>query len=118
MRIYNRIVGGEEMKRPVQAILMQVKHHRDCEKGVRAIKIMEGHRDYIEGFLLLCCHKTCWCMEVHVTEVKHTTLQEIEPVDFAQDGYKSRADVLMNMSQYYPRIDWASPVTVVKWKRV
>ena len=38
--------------------------------------------------------------------------------EYNADGFGTQEDLLNGMHKYYPKIDYASPVTVIKWDNI
>ncbi len=108
------------MKQPLYAILIaqdtQMRENVLSEK--KQITIREGHRDYKEGTALVCCHLEPWAVMVDITGVRYCTLSEVTKEEYNADGFRTQEDLLNGMRKFYPKIDYTSPVTVVKWNNV
>ena len=108
------------MRHPLQALLIAPNPivRADIHNGKKAITIREGHRDYREGPVMLCCHLDPWAVQADITEIRHTTLGEITEAEFTDDGYETREQMLEDLRSFYADIDFESPVTVIRWANV
>jgi hypothetical protein len=86
--------------------------------GKKKITIREGHRDYHEGPVMICCHIDPWAVMATITSVRHTTLAEVTREEYTADGYSSQVQMLEDLRQYYPNMTMESDVTVISWDKV
>jgi hypothetical protein len=105
------------LKHPLQAILIAPddEMRTNILSGKKEITIREGHRDYRNGLAMICCHLEPWAVQVDIETVVHCRLRDLGPNEYRADGFVSREDMLDGMRQYYPHLDWDSPVTVIQW---
>jgi hypothetical protein len=107
----------EIMKRALRAILIQGGGMKfDVLVNRKKITIREGHRDYTNGPVLIGCPDLNWSTMRDIINVRHCRLVDVTEEEFKADGYDSKADMLMDLSKYYPDINWDSEVTVIKWQ--
>ncbi len=110
------------MQNPLYAILVSPDQSvRDkILEGTKTITIRLGHRDYRPGPVMLCCNVKVWAVMADIKTVRHCLLREVTQQEWVDDGFPA-ADPqawLEGMRQYYPDIEWGSPVTVVRWGNV
>jgi len=113
----------EKLRRPLQALLVAgVKQMEEVVYGKKKITIREGHRDYVEGPVLIGCHIFNWCVMRNITEVRHTEIKNVFDEECRDNGYnscthcKARQTMLNDLRSYYPDLDWNSPVTVIRFE--
>jgi hypothetical protein len=105
------------MKRALQAILIAGrKMEEDVRYNRKKITIREGHRDYTEGPVMIGCHYLDWCVMRNITSVRHTILGEVAPFEYEADGFYDQIGLKSGLQQFYPNIDWDSPVTVIRFE--
>ena len=105
------------MKRALQAILIAGEEMKfDVLADRKQITIREGHRDYTNGPVLLGCPNIDWSTMREIVDVRHTMLRGVTEEEYKADGFETKSDMLMALSEFYPHINWDSDVTVVKWK--
>ena len=105
------------MKRALQAILIAGEEMKnDVLSGKKRITIREGHRDYTEGPVLIGCHLLDWATMKYIKSVKHKKLFQVSPREYREDGFDTKAEMLMGLSKFYPKINWESEVTVIEWE--
>ena len=104
------------MKRPLQAILIAGEDQKNkVLTHKKNITIRTGHRDYIPGTVILCCHILNWATMRRITSVRHTQLKDVEQQELLDDGFTSRDQMLSDLQKYYPDLAWDSDVTIVRW---
>ena len=108
------------MKNPLYALLVApIPNMRyDILHGTKKISIREGHRDYRMGKVMLCCHLEPWAVMADITDVRHTTLNEVAEDEYKADGFTNKQDMLNGMQRFYPTMTMDSPVTVIRWDNV
>ncbi len=108
------------LKRPLTALLIAPNDEvrKNILNGNKKITIREGHRDYVPGLVMICCPIDPFCVQANITEVKHCRLDEVTKEEYIGDGYKSASEMRDELRQYYPKIYYYSPVTVIKWDNV
>jgi len=106
------------MKKPLQAILIASEQMRnDTKSGKKKITIREGHRSYENGPVLIGCHILDWAVMREIVSVIHTTLGKVDKKDLMDDyGSDSCENAIKILSQWYPKINADSEVTVIRWK--
>jgi hypothetical protein len=104
------------MKRALQAILIAGEEMKFVLANRKKITIREGHRDYTLGPVLIGCNQIDWATMREITVVKHCTLVEVTPEEYQADGFETKSEMLNGLAQFYPDINWESPVTVIKWE--
>jgi hypothetical protein len=106
------------MKQPLYALLIapDVAMRHQIVTGWKKITIREGHRDYRPGPVMLCCHEVPWAVMADITEVTHKTLIDVTPDEYVADGFDTADHLLAGMRQFYPKMDWTSPVTVIRFE--
>ena len=82
----------------------------------KKITIREGHRDYIPGPVILCCHLLGWATMREITKVQHKTLADIMQLEWEADGFSSQLDMEARLREFYPNIHFNSQVTVIEWE--
>lgn len=88
----------------------------DVHYNRKKITIREGHRDYTNGPVMIGCHLLDWCVMRKIIDVRHTTLKEVTPEEYQNDGFTDKDILIHKLKQFYPAIGWASPVTIVRWE--
>lgn len=109
------------MKPPLLAILIapDEEMRRRIVAKIKKITLREGHRGYTVGSqVMLCCHLVPWAVIAKITEVKHCILREVTQEEWEADGFIDQEDMLDGLRKFYPKIDWESPVTVIRWDDV
>lgn len=105
------------MKRALQAILIAGEEMKfDVLANRKKITIREGHRTYSVGPVLLGCHELDWATMRNIVDVRHTTLVEVTQEEYQADGFETKSEMLNGLAQFYPDINWESPVTVIRWE--
>lgn len=109
------------MKRPVQAL--EIPNDSEVMLGImtgsKKISIREGLRDYIPGKLIIYhCEHNSFSIQVEITEVKHTTLNEVTDEAMKADGYQNKEEMFADLKGFYPSLTWESPMTVIYWDKV
>lgn len=105
------------MKRALRAILIAGKEMKaDVLEGKKKITIREGRRDYSNGPVLIGCHVLNWATMREITNVRYATLKNVPEEDYRDDGFDSKADMLMALSKFYPNVNWDSLVTIIRWE--
>lgn len=105
------------MKRALQAILIAGEEMKqDVLDGKKKITIREGRRDYSDGPVLIGCHELNWATMREISNVRYASLKDVPEEDYRDDGFDSKADMLMALSKFYPDINWDSPVTIIRWE--
>ena len=100
------LIAGEELEHAVKV-------------GQKTITIRKGHRDYQPGdTLLIGCHLRDWARLAKVTNVSFTTLEDVSEKDLKDDGFSNAEHALSVLTQWYPDMDFDSPVTVLRWDLV
>ena len=102
------------MKKPLQCLLLAESLIDSAMSGEKTVTIREGHRDYQTGKVILACPDVNWCMEASITDVRHTTLDQVTEEEYIDDGFVSRTDMFEGLANFYPDIDLTSPVTVIQ----
>ncbi len=107
------------MKRALQAILIAGEEMKfDVLNGSKKITIREGHRNYTNGPVLIGCNQRDWATMRQIVDVRHCTLVEITAEEYKADGFETKSELLEGLANFYPDINWDSPVTVIKWDEV
>lgn len=108
------------MKTALRALLIAPEPSEITEilLGKRCISIREGHRDYVEGPILIGCHIANWAVMADVTKVRHTLLQELSFDEIFDAGLEDHTEMYRQLQQFYPYIAYHSPVTVIRWENV
>ncbi|MEK7546465.1 MAG: ASCH domain-containing protein [Patescibacteria group bacterium] len=103
------------MHRALQALLFapDVALWSDIILKRRTATIREGHRDYRQGPVMLCCHIASACVMAEVGEVLHCRLDEVSDLKLRQAGYESCEELLAGMRRFYPKIQPGAGVTVI-----
>ncbi len=105
------------MKRALRAILIAGEEMKaDVLEGKKKITIREGRRDYSNGPVLIGCHVLNWATMREITSVTYATLKNVPEEDYRDDGFDSKADMLMALSKFYPNVNWDSLVTIIRWE--
>jgi hypothetical protein len=105
------------MKRALQAILIAGEEMKfDVLNGSKNITIREGHRNYTNGPVLIGCNYRDWATMREIVDVRHTILRDITEEEYKSDGFETKSDMLVELSKFYPNINWDSEVTVIRWK--
>jgi len=84
--------------------------------GRKKITIREGHRDYSPGPVLISDKDLTKTTIKHIVNVRHTTIAELEKEELNDDGYDDWISAVNCLSQWYPKINWNSEVTVIRWE--
>lgn len=105
------------MEQPLYAILIaqDPKMRENVLSGKKQITIREGHRGYKKGEAIICSHLEPWAVMVDIISVRHCTFADVTEDEYKADGFKSQDELLNSLRRFYPKIDYASPVTVVRW---
>lgn len=104
------------MKRALQAILIAGDVAKaDVLYGRKKITIREGYRDYVLGPVLIGCHILSWATMRNITRVQHKTLKEVTVEEYEADGFKTRGDMIKGLKEFYPDINFDSPITIIEW---
>ena len=108
------------MKQALQALLISPDPVQRivCMTGEKAITIREGHRDYKNGPVMICCHIDPWCVMAEIKSVRQTIASEVTEEEYTDDGFESREEMLRGLQSYYPEMTMESSVTVIRWKNV
>lgn len=111
----------DEMRPPLYALL--ISPDREARRAIleerKQITIREGLRDYrSDRPVMICCPEDGWCVTADIAEVRHCSLAEVTPEEFEADGYRTPQEMLDDLRQFYPHLDWSSPVTVIRWASV
>jgi len=105
------------MKRALQAILIAGEEMKfDVLNNSKQITIREGHRDYSNGPVLIGCPDLNWATMRQIVNVRYCTLDEVTREEYEADGFEAKSSLLMGLGNFYPNINWDSPITVVKWE--
>ena len=105
------------MRRALQGILIATEEMRDATlNGAKTITIREGHRDYTPGPVLLGCHLLNWAATRTITDVRHTTLQEVTEEECQADGCTNWRDLLHMLKRFYTELVATSDVTIIRWE--
>lgn len=83
--------------------------------GEKKMTILEGHRDYHEGPVVLFSHIFPWAVMATITSVRHTTLSEVTEEEIKAYGCAGRTDLLRDLRKHYPCLTTKSSVTVISW---
>ena len=120
MTASRKVEDSPTLKRPLTALLIAPNDEmrRNILNGTKKITIREGHRDYQPGLVMICCPVDPFCVEATITDVKHCRLDGVTREEYIANGYKSASEMRDDLRQYYPKIDYYSPVTVIKWDNV
>lgn len=88
--------------------------------GTLKAGIIQGYRDYTLGKIILCDHLEPWAVLADVTEVRHTTPQDITAEEYEAAGSKGNMiDWVHDMQKICdPTITENSPVTFIRWDNV
>ena len=106
------------MRRALQAILIAGEAMKnDVLLNRKKITIREGHRDYTNGLVLIGCPDLNWSTMRQIKDVKHTILKEITGEECVADGFDTKSEMLIGLSQFYPDINWDSEMTVIRWEK-
>lgn len=109
------------MKAAMQALLIApdpVMRH-NILTGRKRITIREGHRDYEAGRqLMIACHVEPWAVQADIVSVEHCKVAGVTMEQWEADGFSCHADLLHGLRQFYPDLQWDSPVTVIRWDNV
>lgn len=109
------------MKQALQALLIAPDPlmRLSIMLGKKKLTIREGHRDYREGPVIICCHVAPWAVMTKITSVRLTTVAELTPDELLADGYtKGHQQALADLRRYYPNLTMTSPVTVIEWGEI
>lgn len=108
------------MKPALQALLVapEPEMRTNIELGSKQVTILEGHRDYHIGPVLLCCHIEPWCVQADIMDVQHTSLAEVSEKALIDAEFGSREEAVEALRRFYPNIVMHSPVTVIRWANV
>jgi len=104
------------MKPPLQALLIAKEWKGVVISGRKRISIREGHRDYRQGPVMLCCNLENWALMADIVSVRHCVFSEVTAEEFQADGFKTRRELLDALLKYYPNISLDSFVTIICWK--
>lgn len=116
----NKNNKGQELKQPLYALLISPddeKRQAILHGRIKAT-IREGWRDYRPGPVMLCCHIEPWAVMADIVKVRHCALWEITEEEILAGGFRSRAELIKKLKEFYPKIKANSPVTVIKWDNV
>jgi len=87
--------------------------------GTKRISIRSGHRNYkVGGRLILCCHILNWATMKTIKSVKWTTLADVTPIEYRDDGFSTWTDLRDGLRKFYPEITDNSPVTIIRWGEI
>lgn len=105
------------MIEPLQALLIAGKKNQArVALGQSSISIREGVRNYRVGEkIMLCCHLTNWVVMADVKEVRHCQLMKLTYEELEANEFNNVDDALFKMRKFYPKIGYASFVTVIRW---
>ena len=82
--------------------------------GKKQTTIRLGHRPYIPGpgLLVTCEHE----IRIEILDVIHTQVDRLTPDDAIADGYRDLSDLRTALDGFYPGMDEAAAVTVVRFR--
>ena len=108
------------VRKPLYALLVSPDQNmRDnIVSGKKKITIREGYRDYKSGPVMLCCHLDPWVVMADITSVKYCNVSEVTTEELKADGFTSKRNLLEGLRNFYPSLNWDSPVTVIRWDNV
>ena len=107
-------------KPPLQALLISPgeKDRMAILAGNLNISIRLGHRDYVKGPVMLCCHIVPFTVMANIASIKFCNVDEVTPEDYKAFGVNALKELLEKLKNFYPDITPKSPVTVIKWESV
>ena len=89
----------------------------DILDGHKSITIRQGRRDLGPGSLVFeSSDDNGRTAEVLVHSVEYTLFGLIALKDFQNDGFEDAPDALVALRHFYPRLDLASEVTIVRFR--
>jgi len=111
----------EGLRPPLYALL--ISPDRESRRAIleerKQITIREGWRDYRpDRPVMICCQIEPWAVMADIVEVRHCSLAEVTREEFEADGYATPREMLESLREFYPHLDWTSPVTVIRWANV
>ncbi len=108
------------LKPPLQALLISPdeKDRMTILAGNLNISIRLGHRDYVKGPIMLCCHILPFAVMANITSVKFCNVDEVTPEDYKAFGVNTLEELLDKLRKFYPDITMKSPVTVIRWEDI
>ncbi len=104
------------LKTPLQAILIVEDLIDGTASGEKIQTIREGWRDYKPGKVVVACPEMAWCCIKEIVEVKHTTVDQMGDNDYKDEGWLDRAEMVEDLKRFYPDMNNESAITVIKWK--
>ncbi len=105
------------MKKALQAMLIAGEEQKEAVlSGNKTITVREGHRLYSPGPVMIGCHILDWATMREIIHVRHTYVSSVTVREFTDDGFKSYNDMLVSLREFYPDLQFDSPVTVIRWK--
>lgn len=93
---------------------------RDASIGVKQISVRTGHRDFIEGnVLILYNEEHGYVASATISSVRHCTLSEVTEEECRNDGFVDQNALLSGLREFYgDSITLDSDVTVLRWRDV
>lgn len=106
------------MKRALTAIEMDSGLMEAVRQGHKLVTIRENKRDYQNGdkMMIVDAEDMSAPVRVVVTAVTHTTLGQVEESVMRSDMFMDRDHMLQGMREFYPKIQFTSQVTVIRWR--
>jgi hypothetical protein len=84
----------------------------------KLITIRNGHDSSpkLGEWIRLACTGYGFELEAEISEARWTTYGQITTQEILDDGFKTQAEMMTALQQYYPGITLTSPATVFRWK--
>lgn len=111
----------KEIRPPLKALLFAEGGDMlvNIARGLKSITIRTGWRDYKAGEkVLLCCPYASFCVWAKLSEVRHTTFEDISLKEMMDDGFGSLKSMMDGLSNFYPDIKETDRATVIRWDEV
>lgn len=113
-------VEKSNLKRPLQALLVSPDtwNREEIARGVITATIRDGHRDYRNGQVMLCCHIVPWVLMAQIIKVRHITLEQLLLSECSSAGFQNTTGAHEELLKFYPHISFGSPVTYIRWDKI
>lgn len=108
-------------EQPMFALLVRPDEdlRKDIISGRVTVAIRKGYRNYAPNHeLMLCCHCESWVVLADIVEVSLLRQYAISQKDIEAAGYHTREEMARKLKEYYPDLDWDTPLTVIRWENV
>lgn len=106
----------EKARIPKALLVRGKKFEKEIKRGDRRTSVRKGHLNYEVGdTVLIGDPKDNWCVYKTITDVRHTTLEEVTPEEWGIEGFKATKETLKNLRRFFSGIKLDSEMTVVTW---